>query len=161
MTKRRKSSKAPAGDVGYGRPPKSSQFRKGQSGNPNGRPRKKKETHLTAMVESVFMAPIPAQVGGKQVTMPAIEAMIMKLRNDALGGDLRAIAAAIKLFEARGLDGPEKGSSAQREWEEQKLDEDMERKIQKALNGLRREKAEREARAALEPRAGTKKQVLS
>lgn len=27
--------------VGYGKPPKSSQFKKGQSGNPNGRPRKK------------------------------------------------------------------------------------------------------------------------
>ncbi|WP_367187491.1 DUF5681 domain-containing protein [Henriciella sp.] len=100
MTKRRKSSKAPAGDVGYGRPPKNSQFKEGQSGNPKGRPRNKKETHLTAMVESAFMAPIPAQVGGKQVTMPAIEAMIMRLRNDALGGDLRSIAAAIKLFEA-------------------------------------------------------------
>ena len=87
------------------------------------------------------MAPIPAQVGGKQVTMPAIEAMIMKLRNDALGGDLRSIAAAIKLFESRGLDGPEKGSSAQREWEEQKLDEDMERKIERALASIRREEA--------------------
>ena len=26
-------------DVGYGRPPKASQFKPGQSGNPNGRPR--------------------------------------------------------------------------------------------------------------------------
>ena len=91
------------------------------------------------------MAPIQAQVGGRQVTMPAIEAMIMKLRNDALAGDLRALAAAIKLFEARGLDGPEKGSFAQREWEEQKLDEDMERKIERALASIRRENAQKAA----------------
>ena len=141
MTKRRKSSKASGGEVGYGRPPKHSQFKKGQSGNPKGRPKKKKETHLTAMVENAFMAPISLQMGGKKVTMPAIEAMIWRWRADALGGDLRSIAAAIKLYEERGLDGREKGSSAQREWEERKLDEDLERKLERALSGIRRGKA--------------------
>ena len=29
-------------EVGYGRPPKKSQFRKGQSGNPSGRPKKRR-----------------------------------------------------------------------------------------------------------------------
>lgn len=34
----------PPEKVGYGKPPKSGQFRKGRSGNPNGRPRKKQST---------------------------------------------------------------------------------------------------------------------
>ena len=156
MTKRRKSSKAPAGDVGYGRPPKNSRFQKGRSGNPRGRPRKKVETHLTAMVEDAFTEPIPVQVGGKQVTMPAIKAIITKLRNDALNGDLRAIAAALKLYEARGLDGPEKGTAAERAWEFGKLDEDLERKIARALGELNPE-GEQSAAAEMPKSEGKKK----
>lgn len=31
-------------ETGYGKPPKNKQFQKGQSGNPNGRPKKKLNT---------------------------------------------------------------------------------------------------------------------
>lgn len=39
-------------EVGYGRPPKSGQFRKGKSGNPKGRPkgRKSMQDHVQAIL---------------------------------------------------------------------------------------------------------------
>jgi hypothetical protein len=44
----RQTQSAP-GDVGYGKPPRHTQFRKGQSGNPGGRPRREQVERLKAL----------------------------------------------------------------------------------------------------------------
>jgi len=76
--------------VGYARPPKHCQFQPGQSGNPNGRP-KKKPVNLMSAIDKALYEPVKVKKNGKTVSMPAIEAMLELLRNEALGGDMRAM----------------------------------------------------------------------
>ena len=71
--------------VGFGKPPEHSRYRKGQSGNPKGRPKGKKNRHT--IIDDVLFEPIRIQQNGKAKTVPALEAIVLKLRNDALGGN--------------------------------------------------------------------------
>lgn len=102
-------SKAPKDDaVGYGRPPKASRFKKGQSGNPKGRPRKAKAGDAPApVVQTVggFDAfttaalaeadrPVRMREGEAVVELPTRDAVMRKLRDAALKGD----RASQKLF---------------------------------------------------------------
>ena len=71
-------------EVGYGKPPKKFQFKKGQSGNPRGRPKKKQampDVLNGLMAETMTL-------NGKTVTM--LEAFLISLRNDAIKGKASA-----------------------------------------------------------------------
>src|SRR4051812_4337181 len=50
-------------DVGYGRPPKATRFRKGQSGNPRGRP--KGAQGLRSLLEAALAQQITVSEGGR------------------------------------------------------------------------------------------------
>jgi len=84
------------GKVGYKCPPKHTQFQKGRSGNPRGRPRKKAEEHFTGDRKlrddflSLAVQDIIVTLNGKQVTMPAIHGIHQKQIAKALAGDTRA-----------------------------------------------------------------------
>lgn len=71
--------------VGYCKPPKHSQFKKGQSGNPTGRrkrlPAPKKWTHP---IEKAFLKKITITNGGKTIKMPAFEVVIMMAMKQAI-----------------------------------------------------------------------------
>lgn len=88
-------------NVGYGKPPESGRFVKGQSGNPKGRPKMKK--NMKTIVEEALFEPIPIQQNGKPRTIPAVAAIVMKVRNNALNGDVRSANMAIALL--KGLAG--------------------------------------------------------
>lgn len=84
-------------EIGYGRPPKASQFKRGVSGNPNGRP-KRKASDLTAMIVDVLNSPIRHREGGQLKTTPAWELNLTMLVRRALGGDVSAALAVLEFW---------------------------------------------------------------
>ncbi|PBC08170.1 DUF5681 domain-containing protein [Mesorhizobium sp. WSM3859] len=96
-------------EVGYGKPPSEHQFAKGQSGNPRGRPKGKK--NIDTMLREALFAPIPIQMNGKTTNVSALEAIVLKLRNNAIAGDYRSAVQAIQLA-IRALQPEESESSA-------------------------------------------------
>lgn len=82
--------------VGYRKPPKHAQFRKGRSGNPAGRPRrrKKKIADLLATVSAEELT-IPTKTGKKR-KMSKQEVAIRQLVTKALNKDFKAIKLVLK-----------------------------------------------------------------
>ena len=76
-------------DVGYGKPPKSKQFQKGQSGNPKGR-KKGSKNYLTDL-EAELEEKITIIENGERKTLPKRAAMIRATVHKAIKGDMRAL----------------------------------------------------------------------
>lgn len=78
--------------VGYGRPPKASQFKKGQSGNPQGRPPKARgQARIAARVLSEVRR-LGGQPRGARVRYTALELTVMTLKQLTAAGHDRAAA---------------------------------------------------------------------
>ncbi len=75
--------------VGYGKPPKTSRFRKGQSGNPKGRPRGK--PNAATVILRALEAKVVINEHGRRREVTKFEAGMMQLANKAASGDLRAL----------------------------------------------------------------------
>jgi hypothetical protein len=71
-------------DVGYGKPPKRSQFKKGESGNPRGRPKGSK--NLMTLIKRELDSQITVEQNGKKRKIRRKEALVKSLVNDALKG---------------------------------------------------------------------------
>ena len=76
-------------DVGYGRPPKARQFKKGVSGNPAGRPRKL-PAGIPEIVDRFTSEYVAFTEGGKKKTATRDEIGLKALRKHAIAGDLGA-----------------------------------------------------------------------
>jgi hypothetical protein len=81
--------------VGPGNPPEHSRFRKGVSGNPNGRPRK--ERSLKNFVEAELDETVSLTENGRRVRLTKREVLAKKMVNDALTGDRKAQQALMRL----------------------------------------------------------------
>ena len=88
-------------DVGWGKPPQRSRFKKGQSGNPNGRPPKARNLKTDLVAE--LGARIRVREGDREVSISKQEAFIKTLVARALKGDARASSLLVNLM-ARLLD---------------------------------------------------------
>ncbi|MGX9430513.1 MULTISPECIES: DUF5681 domain-containing protein [Bradyrhizobium] len=87
--------------VGYKRPPKSGQFKKGESGNPGGR--RKKNGPIKVDVESIFQELFSVKVAGQTRTMSAKEVEIRQILKKAIEKkDFRSTAYLLALFEKHG-----------------------------------------------------------
>ena len=75
--------------VGFGKPPKSTQFTKGQSGNPTGRP--KGSQNLSAVFFRTMRQRVKVTEGGRARYITKFEAIVVQLSNKAVQGDLNAI----------------------------------------------------------------------
>lgn len=85
---------------GYGNPPKGSQFAKGKSGNPKGRPKGSKNFATTLNKELNVRVPITEN--GTRKTVSKQEAIAKQLVNKSAGGDARSMSMV--LGEIRQLD---------------------------------------------------------
>ena len=88
--------------VGYSRPPRQTRFRKGQSGNPMGRPKGVK--NLATLIGQVLKEPVVVSENGRRKKITKREAMLKQLVNRAAAGEHRAIQlllGEIRLIEAR------------------------------------------------------------
>ena len=88
-----------AGDyaVGYGRPPKATQFSPGKSGNPNGRP--KGNRTVGAILDDILKQKISVTENGRTRRLPALEVMLRRLVNDAVRSDPKAVKLLLALME--------------------------------------------------------------
>jgi hypothetical protein len=76
-------------DVGYGRPPKGTQFRPGRSGNPAGR--RKSVRNLKTDVQRTLKVPLKVNANGRPRKISTQEGALLLLREKALKGDARAL----------------------------------------------------------------------
>ena len=76
MRLRSRKSSTREGEVGYGKPPSRTRFRKGISGNPGGRPRGITAGRATALAIKEAYRPVTVREGDKVITMPAIQAVL-------------------------------------------------------------------------------------
>ncbi|SHN87804.1 DUF5681 domain-containing protein [Bradyrhizobium erythrophlei] len=81
--------------VGYRKPPKHSRFRRGQSGNPRGRPRVAYEKD-DFPVRRFMMEPVEVTRKGKKEQVTTYEAILMRLAAKALAGDSASAKLLLK-----------------------------------------------------------------
>ena len=82
-------------EVGYGKPPKHTRFKPGQSGNLNGRP--KGVRNFKTDVQTTLKAPVKVTRDGRPRKVSTQEAALLRLREKALGGDARALDRLLAL----------------------------------------------------------------
>ncbi|MGB8896060.1 MAG: DUF5681 domain-containing protein [Pseudolabrys sp.] len=82
-------------EVGYGKPPRHSQYRPGQSGYPAGR--RKGVRNLKTDVKRTLAMPVKVTKGGRARTRSTQEAALMVLRERALNGNTRALERLLEL----------------------------------------------------------------
>jgi Family of unknown function (DUF5681)/DNA methylase len=90
-------------EIGYGKPPRHTQFRKGQSGNPKGRPRGAKNS--ATLLNEALDEPVVVTENGRRKTITKKQVIVKQIVNKAAGGDYRSIQLLllnqIPLLEAR------------------------------------------------------------
>ncbi len=86
-------------ESGYCKPPKHSQFKPGQSGNPLGRPKRCKS--IPRMIYEAGMRNIRVSMDGQIVEIPMIEAAIGKLWEKTIKGDIKAWQVVASHFDLK------------------------------------------------------------
>jgi hypothetical protein len=99
MSKNNEQTKTPPADndnVGYGRPPKHSQFQKGKSGNPKGRPKGAKDA--ASIMNELFFKPLTITHNGKPTKFPMIAVVVVRMLTLAIKGDPKAMKLALDTY---------------------------------------------------------------
>ena len=81
--------------VGYCKPPKAHQFKKGQSGNPAGRKKGSRSLHEAAF--AALMKRISVTEKGRKYTITKWDAACIQVANQAAAGVLKATLAAVDI----------------------------------------------------------------
>lgn len=97
MSKQSQPPSAPY-EVGYAKPPKQSRFKKGLSGNPYGRPRKRPDFHTE--LTRVLRETVTITNEGEPERVTVQQALLLRLRAEALRGEVWAGKQVHKLIDA-------------------------------------------------------------
>lgn len=94
------SRSQPAADyeVGYGRPPVNTRFKKGQSGNPAGR--RKGVRTVNALIKDALEERVVVTIKGQRQSISKLEAAAIQMANQAAAGDRHAIKLALDVLSA-------------------------------------------------------------
>src|SRR5215469_1268654 len=93
-------------EVGYGKPPRHTRFKKGQSGNPRGRPRGSK--NLKTLLNDALNEPVVITEEGGRRKITKREAIVTQLVNRSATADLRALKILLDILrDIEGRNGPE------------------------------------------------------
>jgi len=84
-------------EVGYRKPPKDTQFKKGSSGNPKGRPKKARDFDHELLRES--RASITLNENGSRRRISKHEAAIKQLINKAISGNIPALRTYLDRYQ--------------------------------------------------------------
>ena len=95
--KNRRGSRSADYAVGYGRPPRATQFASGKSGNPKGRP--KGSRTVGAILQDILRQKIAVTENGKTRRLAALEVMLRRLVNDAMRSDAKAMKLLLALVD--------------------------------------------------------------
>jgi hypothetical protein len=82
-------------EVGYGKPPRHTRWKAGQSGNPSGRP--KGSRGLKTDLNAELVSHMEIQINGKRISGTKQRLMLKTLSARAAAGDVRAIKTMIDL----------------------------------------------------------------
>jgi hypothetical protein len=83
-------------DVGFKKPPKHTQFRKGRSGNPKGRPKERK--NFTTSLNALLNERMAVREGGKIRSVTKGEAIALRFVHEALNGNRQFLRDLTKLI---------------------------------------------------------------
>jgi len=89
MTEQSSLEKPETTKVGYCNPPERTRFKKGQSGNPQGRP--KGALNMATVLERILRERVVINENGKRKTITKLEAAFKQLTNKAASGELKAV----------------------------------------------------------------------
>jgi hypothetical protein len=105
------SSELAKENVGYGKPPGATRFKKGVSGNPKGRP--KGSLNVATVFARTLREKVVINEHGQRKTVTKLEAALKQLVNKGASGDLRAVSQLVDLAHdaeakqnAAGLESP-------------------------------------------------------
>jgi hypothetical protein len=121
--------------VGFGKPPRNNQFKKGASGNPNGRPKGRK--NLATVLERELQQKVVINENGQRKTITKLEAAIKQVVNKAAGGDLVALKqlhALVRSSEEGGVEEPQQEQEFLRENDE-KVMKNILRRFERTVKG--------------------------
>ena len=84
-------------DVGYGKPPCHTRFKKGQSGNPRGRPPGAK--NLSTLLNETLNEPVVITENGGRKKVSKRQASLKQLVNEAAKGNWRALKLLVDILQ--------------------------------------------------------------
>jgi Family of unknown function (DUF5681) len=99
MTRERRTHGPGGYEVGYGKPPSRTRFRKGASGNPGGRPRRMTAGRANSLALKEAYRIVTVREGDKVLTMPAIQAVLRGLVAHAAKGNSPAQRTFIEIVQ--------------------------------------------------------------
>jgi hypothetical protein len=90
-------------EVGYGRPPRQTRFKKGRSGNPRGRPRGSR--NFASLVDEALAEPVVINENGRRTKATKLQVIVKQMVNKAAQGDHRSIQLLMAFTERHQFTG--------------------------------------------------------
>jgi hypothetical protein len=84
-------------EIGHGRPPKATQWKKGQSPNPGGQ--SSRSVDVAETIDKLLLTAVRVTVNGKSKRVAALKIILEQLWNKAIAGDRRARAVFLRWLE--------------------------------------------------------------
>jgi hypothetical protein len=85
-------------EIGYGRPPKATQWKKGESANPGGLS-SRRSVDVAETIDKLLLTPVRVTVNGESKRVAALKVILEQLSNKAITGNRRAMAVLFRWLE--------------------------------------------------------------